>query len=41
MATKKTLFSFDRGLDIPAATTEIQVVVDFLGCGLADLVYGA
>lgn len=41
MATKKTLFSFDRGLEVPAATTEIQVVVDFLGCGLADFVYGA
>jgi hypothetical protein len=38
---KKTLFNFDRGLDVPAATTEIQVVVDFLGCGLADLVYGS
>jgi hypothetical protein len=38
--TKKTLFNFDRGLDVPAATTEIQVVVDFLGCGLADLVWG-
>jgi hypothetical protein len=39
--TKKTLFNFDRGLDVPAATTEIQVVVDFLGCGLADLVWGS
>jgi hypothetical protein len=39
--TKKTLFNFDRGLDVPAATTEIQVVVDFLGVGLADLVWGS
>jgi len=39
--TKKTLFNFDRGLDVPAATTEIQVVVDFLGCGLTDLVWGS
>ena len=39
--TKKTLFNFDRGLDVQAATAEIQVVVDFLGCGLADLVCGA
>ena len=39
--TKKTLFNFDRGLDVPAATTEIQVVIDFLGCGLADLVWGS
>jgi hypothetical protein len=39
-ATKKTLFNFDRGLDAPAATTEVQVVVDFLSVGLADLVWG-
>ena len=39
--TEKTLFNFDRGLDVPATTTEIQVVVDFLGCGLADLVWGS
>ncbi|AMV35232.1 hypothetical protein VN12_24115 [Pirellula sp. SH-Sr6A] len=40
LETKKTLFNFDRGLDVPAATTEIQVLVDFLGMGLADLVFG-
>ena len=40
-SAKKTLFNFDRGLDVPAATTEIQVLVDFLGCGLADLVWGS
>jgi hypothetical protein len=38
--TKETLFNFDRGLDVPAANTEAQVVVDFLSVGLADLVWG-
>ena len=37
---RTTLFNFDRGLDVPAANTEIQVVVDFLCEGLSDLVYG-
>jgi hypothetical protein len=40
MADKKTMFNFDRGLDVPAANTEIQVVVDFLCEGLSDLVFG-
>jgi hypothetical protein len=39
IADHKTLFSFDRGLDVPAANTEIQVIVDFLSTGLADLVF--
>jgi hypothetical protein len=34
------MFNFDRGLDVPAASTEIQVVVDFLCEGLSDLVFG-
>lgn len=38
-ADHKTLFNFDRGLDVPAANTEIQVVVDFLCEGLSDLVF--
>jgi hypothetical protein len=38
-ADHKTLFNFDRGLDVPAANTEIQVIVDFLSTGLADLVF--
>ena len=38
-ADKRTMFNFDRGLDVPAANTETQVIVDFLGTGLADLVY--
>ena len=36
---RTTLFNFDRGLDVPAANTEIQVIVDFLCIGLADLVF--
>ncbi len=35
---RTTLFNFDRGLDVPAANTEVQVIVDFLCIGLADLV---
>jgi len=38
-ADHKTLFNFDRGLDVPAANTEVQVIVDFLCTGLADLVF--
>ncbi len=38
-ADRATLFNVDRGLDVPAASTEIQVIVDFLCEGLADLVF--
>ena len=38
-ADRTTLFNFDRGLDVPAANSEIQVIVDFLCEGLADLVF--
>ena len=31
--------NFDRGLDLPAFNTEVQVVVDFLCEGLSDLVF--
>lgn len=41
IAGKQTVFNFDRGLDVPAANVEIQVVVDFLCEGLSDLVFGA
>jgi hypothetical protein len=34
------MFNFDRGLDVPAVNTEVQVVVDFLCEGLSDLVFG-
>ena len=41
IADKKTMFNFDRGLDVPAAKNEVQVVVDFLCEGLSDLVFGS
>lgn len=37
---RKMMFNFDRGLDVPAVNTEVQVVVDFLCEGLSDLVFG-
>lgn len=40
ISDKKTLFNFDRGLDIPASDVETQVIVDFLVMGLAGLVMG-
>jgi len=40
ISDRKTMFNFDRGLDVPAANTEIQVIVDFLCEGLSDLVFG-
>lgn len=36
----KTVFNFDRGLDIAAADTAADAVVGFLCEGLADLIYG-
>ena len=38
-ASRKTLFNFDRVLDVAASNTEVQVIVDFLCEGLADLVF--
>jgi hypothetical protein len=40
LTDKTTMFNFDRGLDVPAANTEVQVVVDFLCEGLASLIFG-
>ena len=40
LADRKVMFNFDRGLDVPAVNTEIQVIVDFLCEGLSDLVFG-
>lgn len=37
---KEMMFNFDRGLDVPAVNTEVQVAVDFLCEGLSDLVFG-
>jgi hypothetical protein len=37
---KKTVFNWDRGLDVAASTDLTRAIVDFLAAGLADLVYG-
>jgi hypothetical protein len=36
LADKKTVFNWDRGLDIAATTDLAQAIVDFLCAGLAD-----
>jgi hypothetical protein len=41
LSNKETVFNWDRGMDIPAASPKTQGVVDFLAAGLADLVYTA
>ena len=37
---KSTVFHFDRGLDVPPASDEVQAMFDFLCDGIADLVFG-
>ena len=39
LKNKETVFNWDRGLDMPAASQKTQTVVDFLCAGLADLIY--
>jgi hypothetical protein len=39
LADKQTVFNWDRGLDIPAATDLAQAIVDFLADGLAEHTY--
>lgn len=39
LADKQTVFNWDRGLDIAAATDIAKAIVDFLAAGLADHVY--
>ena len=34
LSDRKEMFNFDRGLDLPAVTTEVQAIVDFLCEGL-------
>ena len=36
---KETVFNWDRGMDMPAASDKTQAVVDFLCAGLADHIY--
>ena len=38
---KDTVFNWDRGMDIPAASARTQAIVDFLAAGLAEMVYHA
>lgn len=39
LADKATVFSWDRGMDIPAADKIAGAVADFLAGGLADHIY--
>lgn len=39
LADSETVFSFDRGLDIPATDAVAQAIADFLAAGLADVIY--
>jgi hypothetical protein len=39
-ADKKTVYNWDRGLDLPAADATAQAIVDFLCVGLAEHTYG-
>jgi hypothetical protein len=39
VATRRTVFNWDRGQDIPATDATAQALVDFLAAGLADYVF--
>ena len=39
LADKTTVFSWDRGMDIPAADEVAGAIADFLAGGLADHIY--
>jgi hypothetical protein len=39
LSDKRTVFNWDRGLDVPADTDLATAIVDFLCAGLADAVY--
>lgn len=39
LADKQTVFNWDRGSDVPAATDEAKQIVGFLAAGLADHIY--
>lgn len=36
---RATVFNWDRGMDVPATSDEVQALVDFLAAGLADHTY--
>ena len=37
---ERTVFNWDRGQDVPAATPEAKAIVDFLCAGLAEFTFG-
>ena len=39
LQNKETVFNWDRGPDMPAASDKTRAVVDFLCAGLADHIY--
>ena len=39
LADRRTVYNWDRGLDVPAADATAQAIVDFLGAGLAEHIY--
>lgn len=41
LADRQTVFSWDRGLDVPAADATVRALVDFLAAGLAEHVYAS
>ena len=40
LADEKTVFNWDRGMDLPAEDEKVQAIVDFLCGGLAEHVFG-
>jgi hypothetical protein len=40
LADRRTVFHWDRGLDVAAADATAQAIVDFLKAGLAEHTYG-
>jgi len=40
LSDKATVYNWDRGMDVPAADTTAQAIVDFLCAGLAEHTYG-
>jgi hypothetical protein len=39
LADQRTVYNWDRGLDVPAADATAQAIVDFLSAGLAEHIY--
>lgn len=41
LSDEKTVFNWDRGMDVPAENETAQAIVDFLAAGIADFAYEA